>query len=228
MRLDDAVGGDPRRPLQAVDVLREEHLQQAAAGQQRDEGVRHRRPEPPGIQLPRQHVEGLWVPPEVVDVEHGLGVRQVQPRQIAVQARLGRSETSRGGEREGEEGQRGPEAGHKGGQRTARGRGDAGAGKHDDPPLLAPIVTDVVGDGGQRPRRQAARRDGVVDERRLVLAHCAARSGRSAIAAPPTYGCGDGRAAAATDSMAGQATSCCGGASKARPRLRWADERRMW
>lgn len=74
VRLDDLVRGDSGYALEAVDVLGEEHLEKALAGEEGDEGMRDGRVELSGVQFVCENVEGLGVFAEVGDVEDGFGV----------------------------------------------------------------------------------------------------------------------------------------------------------
>ena len=79
MRLDDAVGGDAGGALQAVDVLGEEHVQQALAGEQGEEDVRDGRAVARArVELSGEHVEGARVGAEEGEVEDGLGLGEVE------------------------------------------------------------------------------------------------------------------------------------------------------
>ena len=93
MRLDDAVGGDARGALEAVDVLREEHVQQALAREQGNEDVRGGRAVAGArVELAGEHVEGFGVLPEEGQVEDGLGLGQVERGEVGVEACFGGAE----------------------------------------------------------------------------------------------------------------------------------------
>lgn len=93
MRLDDAVGRDAGGALEAVDVLREEHVQQALARQQADEAVRDGRAVARArVQLLGQRVEGLGVLLEEGQVEDGFGLGQVEGGEVGVEAGFGGAE----------------------------------------------------------------------------------------------------------------------------------------
>jgi hypothetical protein len=78
-------------PLEAVDVLRKEHLEQALLGQERNKGMRDGGVELARVELLRQDVEWLRVLAEVGDVEDGFGVGQVEAREVVVQPCFGGS-----------------------------------------------------------------------------------------------------------------------------------------
>ncbi len=93
MRLDDAVGRHAGGALQAVDVLREEHVQQALAGEQGEEGVRDGGAVAGArVELLGEHVEGAGVGAEEGEVEDGLGLGQVEGGEVGVEACFGGAE----------------------------------------------------------------------------------------------------------------------------------------
>ncbi len=93
MRLDDAVRGDSRRALEAVDVLGEEHVQQALAGEQGEEDVRDGGAVARArVELLGEHVEGARVGAEEGEVEDGFGFREVEGGEVGVEACFGGAE----------------------------------------------------------------------------------------------------------------------------------------
>jgi hypothetical protein len=85
--LDDEVGRHAGGALEAVDVLGEEHAQQALAGQQGDEDVGDGRAVARArVELARERVERRRVLPEEAQVEDRLGLGQVQRRLVGVEA----------------------------------------------------------------------------------------------------------------------------------------------
>lgn len=89
--LDDLVGGHTGRALEAVDILGEEHLEEAFAGEEGDEGVGDGGMEFSGVELVGEDIEGLGMAAEVGDVKDGFGVGEVQAGEVGVEACLGRS-----------------------------------------------------------------------------------------------------------------------------------------
>ena len=84
--LDDLVGRDAGAALEAVDVLGEEVAEEAAAGEEGDEGVGDGGVEFARVELAREDVEGFGVLAEVGDVEDGFGVGEVEAGEVGVQA----------------------------------------------------------------------------------------------------------------------------------------------
>ena len=153
MRLNNLLRRHTSCPLQTVYVLREQHVQQPLLRKQRYKRMRHRRFIFSGVKLLGEHVEGRRVLAEEGDVEDGLWVRQVQPRQVRVQPRV-----------------RGAEVGNPGAGR------DASAGKDDHSFDL--VGLEVLGDGANGSVLQCPGGHTLVEE--LVgrfLAHFAPRAG---------------------------------------------------
>ncbi len=71
--------------LESVNVLRVAPQQPPAVGQHLDHVVRGRRRVLARKQLFREHVERLWVGAKELNVEHGLGRRQVVLGELAVE-----------------------------------------------------------------------------------------------------------------------------------------------
>ena len=84
--LDDQFAGDASLALQTVNVLGKEHAEEILLGKQRDKGMRDGGRIIAGIQFFREDIERIGVLAEVGDVEDGLGVWEVQTREVRVQA----------------------------------------------------------------------------------------------------------------------------------------------
>ena len=88
MRLHNHIPRDPCLALQTIDVLREQLQQQSFLVQQIDKRVRDGRPVLPRVQLLRQGIERQRVLPEVIDVEDGFRVGEIEPLEIGVEPRF--------------------------------------------------------------------------------------------------------------------------------------------
>lgn len=121
MRREDLVLRHAGPALEAVDILRDEGMEEAFPRQQRDKRVRDRGFAPPRISSPGHGIERLRGVAEVRDVEGRLGIGEMELRQLRVEARV-----------------RGPEI------RDAGRDGDASAGEDDDVAGLAGC--DQIGD----------------------------------------------------------------------------------
>jgi hypothetical protein len=89
MCLYDLVSWDAGLALQTVDVLGEQLEEQPFLVQQTYEGMGDGRSVVAGVQLLGEGVEGQRVAAEVANVEDGLGVGEVEAREVCVQARVG-------------------------------------------------------------------------------------------------------------------------------------------
>lgn len=112
---------NPCQSFQAIDVLRVHAQQLILLVQQANKVVRHVGLEVPRIQLFGQGKERVWVSVEKVDLEYGLGVRQVVLLQVVVEATAWRPEI-----------------------RDATGSTDPGSGHHHHP--LAAALLDAPSD----------------------------------------------------------------------------------
>lgn len=78
--------------LKAVNVLGEQLEQKPLLMQQSYERVCYCRPELSGVQFLSEGVEGLGVVAEEANVEDGLGIGQIETREVGVEPRVWRSE----------------------------------------------------------------------------------------------------------------------------------------
>lgn len=81
-----------RLALETINILREQLEQQSLLMQQVCKRVRNRRPELARIQFLRECVKRLGVVAEEGNVEDGLWVGQIEPREIGIQPRVRRAE----------------------------------------------------------------------------------------------------------------------------------------
>ncbi len=78
MGFDDEVVRNAGPPLEAIDVLSEEHTKQALIGEECDKSVGYSGMKPARIQLLGKNIERLGIRAEVIDVEDSLGKWEVE------------------------------------------------------------------------------------------------------------------------------------------------------